>query len=57
MIHHHTFFQISALFYKDVDITHVAASDGATVVATGNRHIWVLHEYQRNKLSMRSVFS
>lgn len=44
---------INALFYKDVDITHVAASDGATVVATGNRHIWVLHEYQRNKLSMR----
>ncbi|XP_034241662.1 inhibitor of Bruton tyrosine kinase [Thrips palmi] len=44
---------IHAMFYKDVDITHVAASDGATVVATGNRHIWVFHEYQRNKLSMR----
>lgn len=44
---------VNALFYKDVDITHVAASDGATVVATGSRHIWVLHEYQKTRLPMR----
>ncbi|KAK3920688.1 Inhibitor of Bruton tyrosine kinase [Frankliniella fusca] len=44
---------VNALFYKDVEITHVAASDGATVVATGSRHIWVLHEYQKTRLSMR----
>lgn len=44
---------VNAMFYKDVEITHVAASDGATIVATGKRHIWVLHGFQKTKLPMR----
>lgn len=35
------------------EITSVASSDGATVIATSSGHIYVLHEFQCRKISSK----
>lgn len=34
-------------------ITHVAVSDGASAIATGSGHVYVLHEYQCRKIASK----
>ncbi|XP_057374411.1 inhibitor of Bruton tyrosine kinase-like [Daphnia carinata] len=34
-------------------VTHVAASDGATAIATASGHVYVLHEYQCRKIASK----
>ncbi|XP_063243097.1 inhibitor of Bruton tyrosine kinase [Bacillus rossius redtenbacheri] len=46
---------VSSLNHKDCNITHVAASDGATVVVMKRGDIYVLHEYQCRKIASRQL--
>lgn len=45
--------QVSALYNKEWTLTHVTASDGATVCATDRGDVFVLHEYQHRKIASR----
>ena len=45
--------QVSALHHKDVSIAMVAASNGATVVATEKGDLYLLADYQCKKLASR----
>ncbi|XP_067126093.1 inhibitor of Bruton tyrosine kinase [Centruroides vittatus] len=47
--------QVSTLDHKDWKITHVVASDGATVCATNKGDVFVLHEYQCRKIASRQL--
>ncbi|CAG2065302.1 unnamed protein product, partial [Timema podura] len=47
--------QVSSLNHKDCHITHVAASDGATVVVVKKGDIYLLHEYQCRKIASRQL--
>lgn len=46
---------VSAMNHKECEIILVAASDGATVVATKKGDIYVLHEYQCRKIASRQL--
>ena len=47
--------QVTMLFahHGDVVITHVAASDGATAIATNKGDVYILHEYQCRKIASK----
>uniref|UniRef100_A0A8C5CVI0 Inhibitor of Bruton tyrosine kinase n=1 Tax=Gadus morhua TaxID=8049 RepID=A0A8C5CVI0_GADMO len=47
--------QVSALHHKDVSIAMVAASNGATVVATEKGDLYLLADYQCKKLASRQL--
>ncbi|KFM65426.1 Inhibitor of Bruton tyrosine kinase, partial [Stegodyphus mimosarum] len=47
--------QVSALYNEGWNITHVEASDGATVCATSRGDVFVLHEYQIRKIASRQL--
>ncbi|XP_076307674.1 LOW QUALITY PROTEIN: inhibitor of Bruton tyrosine kinase [Tachypleus tridentatus] len=47
--------QVAGLDHQNVQITHVAASDGATVCATRKGDVYVLHEYQCRKIASRQL--
>lgn len=47
--------QVSTLYNETWTITHVVASDGATVCATNRGDIYVLHEYQTRKIASRQL--
>lgn len=47
--------QVSGLAHKQWNITHVAVSDGATVVAIKKGDIYVLHQYQTRKIASRQL--
>nr|CAD7404847.1 unnamed protein product [Timema cristinae] len=47
--------EVSSLNHKDCHITHVAASDGATVVVVKKGDIYLLHEYQCRKIASRQL--
>ncbi|XP_066994710.2 inhibitor of Bruton tyrosine kinase [Anabrus simplex] len=46
---------VSTLSHKDHEITHVVASDGATVVAVKKGDIYVLHQYQCRKIASKQL--
>ncbi|XP_049802872.1 inhibitor of Bruton tyrosine kinase [Schistocerca nitens] len=46
---------VSAMNHKECEIILVAASDGATVVATKKGDVYVLHEYQCRKIASRQL--
>lgn len=47
--------QVSNVYHENWNITHVEASDGATVCATNRGDIFVLHEYQTRKIASRLI--
>lgn len=47
--------QVSSVYHENWSITHVEASDGATVCATNRGDIFVLHEYQTRKIASKYV--
>ncbi|XP_040284626.1 inhibitor of Bruton tyrosine kinase [Bufo bufo] len=47
--------QVSALHHKDISISLVSASDGATVCATERGDIYLLTEYQCKKLASKQL--
>ncbi|XP_073482960.1 inhibitor of Bruton tyrosine kinase [Aquarana catesbeiana] len=47
--------QVSALHHKDINISLVAASDGATVCVTERGDIYLLTEYQCKKLASKQL--
>lgn len=47
--------QVTGLAHKQCHITHVAVSDGATVVAVKKGDVYVLHQYQTRKIASRQL--
>ena len=45
--------QVTSFSAKELTITHVAASDGATAVCTHKGDVYVLHEYQCRKIASK----
>lgn len=48
--------QVSALHHKDITLSLVAASDGATVCVTAKGDIYLLADYQCKKLASKYVY-
>lgn len=48
--------QVSALHHKDITLSLVAASDGATVCVTTKGDIYLLADYQCKKLASKYVY-
>ena len=48
--------QVSALHHKDVTVSLVAASDGATVCVTTKGDIYLLADYQCKKMASKYVY-
>lgn len=48
--------QVSALHHKDVTLSLVAASDGATVCVTARGDIYLLADYQCKKMASKYVY-
>lgn len=44
---------VSAFNHKDFAVKHVAASDAATIVASGRGDVYALHEYQCRKIASK----
>lgn len=48
--------QVSALHHKDITLSLVAASDGATVCVTTRGDIYLLTDYQCKKMASKYVY-
>ena len=49
--------QVPLLSEENYTITHVAASDGATAIATEGGNVFVLHEFQCRKIASKYFYN